>query len=123
MAAASLLLGWVLTVPEGVMPQRRARGRAVLKKPLGFRLYMNTAEKYRQQFAEKAEIFTQLLPYAIVFGCVTRWAKAFEGIDTSASNNWYVGNRPFQAAILSSSLQSRSEEHTSELQSQSNLVC
>src|SRR5438445_4135838 len=73
---------------------------------LRFRLNMNTAEKYRQQFAEKAEIFTQLLPYAIVFGCVTRWAKAFEGIDTSASNNWYVGNTPFQAAILSSSLQS-----------------
>jgi len=68
---------------------------------------MNTAEKYRQQFAEKAEIFTQLLPYAIVFGVVDRWAKAFEGIDTSgASNGWYVGNAPFQAALLSSSLQS-----------------
>src|SRR2546430_4646804 len=106
MAAASLLLGWVLTVPEGVMPQRRARGRAVLQKPLGFRFYMNPAEKYRQQFAEKAEIFTQLLPYAIVFGVVNRWAKAFEGIDTSASNGWYVGNAPFQAALLSSSLQS-----------------
>src|SRR5207248_181627 len=77
-----------------------------MQKTLGFRLYMNTAEKYRQQFAEKAEIFTQLLPYAIVFGCVSRWARAFEGIDTSASNTWYVGNAPFQAAVLSSSLES-----------------
>ena len=88
------------------MPQRTAAGRDVMQRAVGFRLYMNTAEKYRQQFAEKAEIFTQLLPYAIVFGCVTRWAKAFEGIDTSASNNWYVGRAPFQAAVLSSSLQS-----------------
>ena len=77
-----------------------------MQHTLGFRLYMNTAEKYRQQFAEKAEIFTQLLPYAIVFGCVTRWAKAFEGIDTSQTNGWYVGNRPFQAALLASSLES-----------------
>ncbi|TMD37925.1 MAG: DUF2207 domain-containing protein, partial [Chloroflexi bacterium] len=103
---AVILVGMVLIVTARFMPQRTAAGRDVMQHALGFRLYMNTAEKYRQQFAEKAEIFTQLLPYAIVFGCVTRWAKAFEGIDTSASNNWYVGNTPFQAAILSSSLQS-----------------
>src|SRR2546429_7012229 len=34
------------------------------------------------------------------------WAKAFEGIDTSATNAWYVGTGLFQAALLSSSLQS-----------------
>jgi len=88
------------------MASRTAAGREVMQKALGFRLYMTTAEKYRQQFAEKAEIFTQLLPYAIVFGCVDRWSKAFEGIDTSAGNSWYVGNAPFQAAFLSSSLES-----------------
>ncbi|TME54477.1 MAG: DUF2207 domain-containing protein, partial [Chloroflexi bacterium] len=103
---AVLLVGAVLLVTSRHMPQRTAAGRDVMQRAVGFRLYMNTAEKYRQQFAEKAEIFTQLLPYAIVFGCVTRWAKAFEGIDTSASNNWYVGRAPFQAAVLSSSLQS-----------------
>ena len=103
---AVVIVGMVLLVAARYMPQRTAAGRDVMRHSLGFRLYMNTAEKYRQQFAEKAEIFTQLLPYAIVFGCVTRWAKAFEGIDTSASNNWYVGNTPFQAAVLASSLQS-----------------
>jgi hypothetical protein len=103
---AVLIVGMVLLITARFMPQRTAAGREVMRHTLGFRLYMNTAEKYRQQFAEKAEIFTQLLPYAIVFGCVTRWAKAFEGIDTSASNNWYVGGTPFQAAVLASSLQS-----------------
>jgi uncharacterized membrane protein YgcG len=44
--------------------------------------------------------------YAIVFSCVTIWAKAFEGIDTSANTKWYVGTGPFQAALLASSLQS-----------------
>ena len=104
---AVVLVGGVLVATAMNMSQRSATGRELLLKTLGFRLYMDTAEKYRQQFAEKAEIFTQLLPYAIVFGVVSKWAKAFEGIDTSQANSsWYVGNAPFQAALLSSSLQS-----------------
>jgi uncharacterized membrane protein YgcG len=103
---ALMLVGLVLVAVSHRMAQRTATGREMMQHTLGFRLYMTTAEKYRQQFAEKAQIFTQLLPYAIVFGCVSMWAKAFEGLDTSATNNWYVGNAPFQAAVLSSNLQS-----------------
>jgi hypothetical protein len=107
---AVVLVGGVLVATAMNMSQRSAAGRELLLKTLGFRLYMDTAEKYRQQFAEKAEIFTQLLPYAIVFGVVSKWAKAFEGIDTSQANSsWYVGNAPFQAALLSSSLQSMND--------------
>jgi uncharacterized protein (TIGR04222 family) len=104
--AAVLLTGVVLTITFPFMPQRTAAGRDLLQHTLGFRLYMTTAEKYRQQFAAKAQIFTQLLPYAIVFGCVSLWAKAFKGIDTSASSGWYVGSTPFQAAFLASNLES-----------------
>jgi len=104
--AAIGLLGIVLVATHRLMSVRSAAGRDLMQHTLGFRLYMTTAEKYRQQFAEKAEIFTQLLPYAIVFGCVTRWAKAFEGIDTSHTNGWYVGPGPFQAAVLAGSLES-----------------
>jgi uncharacterized membrane protein YgcG len=104
--AAVVLTGLVLTISFPLMPQRTATGRDLLQHTLGFRLYMTTAEKYRQQFAAKAQIFTQLLPYAIVFGCVSLWAKAFEGIDTSSTSSWYVGNTPFQAAFLASNLES-----------------
>ena len=103
---AVVITGLVLTVTFPFMPQRTAAGRDLLQHTLGFRLYMTTAEKYRQQFAAKAQIFTQLLPYAIVFGCVSLWAKAFEGIDTSASSGWYAGTAPFQAALLAGSLES-----------------
>ena len=103
---AVIASGIVLLLFHRALSTRTAAGRELMQHTLGFRLYMTTAEKYRQQFAEKAEIFTQLLPYAIVFGCVTLWAKAFEGIDTSAANGWYVGNAPFQAAVLSSNLES-----------------
>lgn len=105
-AAPVALVGLLLIVSFPFMTQRTAAGRELMQHTLGFRLYMTTAEKYRQQFAAKAEIFTQLLPYAIVFGCVTMWAKAFEGIDTSATNTWYYGGQPFQAALLAGSLQS-----------------
>jgi uncharacterized membrane protein YgcG len=85
---------------------RTGRGRALMLRALGFRLYINTAEKYRQQFAANAGIFTQGLPYAIVFGCVNKWANAFDGVDTSAYiRRWYVGNGAFAASSFSSSLQ------------------
>jgi type II secretory pathway pseudopilin PulG len=104
---AIVITGIALAATFPFMPQRTAAGRDLLQHTLGFRLYMTTAEKYRQQFAEKAQIFTQLLPYAIVFGCVNQWAKAFEGIDTAAANSgWYVGSTPFQAALLASNLES-----------------
>ena len=104
--AAVVITGLVLTATYPFMPQRTAAGRDLMQHTLGFRLYMTTAEKYRQQFAAKADIFTQLLPYAIVFGCVSMWAKAFEGIDTSVSSGWYVGTGPFQASLLAGSLES-----------------
>jgi uncharacterized membrane protein len=100
------VVGFVLAGMFRAMPQRTAAGRELLQHTLGFRLYMTTAEKYRQQFAAKADIFTQLLPYAIVFGVVSLWARAFEGLDTSAASGWYVGSTPFQAAVLASSLES-----------------
>ncbi|HLQ61714.1 MAG TPA: hypothetical protein VK131_07610, partial [Candidatus Acidoferrales bacterium] len=86
--------------------KKTPQGVELFHQTLGFRLYMNTAERYRQQFAEKAEIFTQLLPYAIVFGCVSGWAQAFAGLDTGpATAGWYAGAGPLQAAALSSTLQ------------------
>ncbi|MEA2656266.1 MAG: hypothetical protein QOI23_1631 [Chloroflexota bacterium] len=104
---ALVITGIALAATFPFMPQRTAAGRDLLQHTLGFRLYMTTAEKYRQQFAEKAQIFTQLLPYAIVFGCVNQWAKAFEGIDTAAANSsWYTGTLPLQAAFLASNLES-----------------
>ena len=103
---AVFLVGAVMIVASRWMPRRTGLGTDLFKKTLGFRLYMTRAEKERQAFAEKAEIFTQYLPYAIVFGCVHRWAEAFEGIDTSAAvSTWYQGVGPFYPAIFASNLE------------------
>jgi len=58
-----------------VMPKRTKKGAEFLWKIKGFKLYMETAEKYRQQFYEKENIFEKFLPYAIVFGITKLWLK------------------------------------------------
>jgi len=103
---ALVVVGGAATLVAGSMPARTAVGHDVLYRTLGFRLYMTTAERYRQQFAEREKIFTALLPYAIVFGCVDRWAHAFQDIDVQAAvAGWYIGTLPFNALLFSSSLQ------------------
>ena len=60
------------------------------------------------------------LPFAIVFGCVTKWAKAFEGLEATAqasTASWYTGTHAFSAAAFSSNLQSFSSSVGSTLSS------
>lgn len=101
-----VLTGLLQMATSPFMAQRTAAGRDVMQHALGFKLYMTTAETCRQQFAAKAGIFTEGLAYAIIFGCVALWAKAFEGIDTSSAiAGWYVGSTAFQSAAFSDRLQ------------------
>ena len=109
--------GWGLAglamVPAGLaqvvgaffMPRRTAAGSRLLDQALGFRLYMTTAERYRQQFAERENISTAFLPYAIVFGCVERWARAFQDLDQAQRESGWYGSGGWQALALSQSLQ------------------
>jgi uncharacterized membrane protein len=93
------------------MPAKTAAGAELLRRALGFRMYMEVAEKDRAAFAERENIFSAYLPYAIVFGCVDKWARAFAGIDTARQTGaWYVGTSPFNALQLSSSLQGFSSD-------------
>src|SRR2546430_14201978 len=71
LGVAVILVAFGLMAVHRAMGSRTAAGREGMQKTLGFRLYMKTAEKDRQQFAEKAGIFNQLLPQPSVFGCVS----------------------------------------------------
>jgi uncharacterized membrane protein YgcG len=103
---AVIVVGLVALAVARVMPAKTAAGAELLRRVLGFRQYMEVAEKERQRFAERENIFSEYLPYAIVFGCVEKWARAFKDIEMSAqTSSWYVGGSgPFNAGILSSSL-------------------
>ena len=106
---AVILVGVVALLTNRLIPRRTGLGHQLFRKALGFRLYMATAEKDRQAFAEKAELFTQYLPYAIVLGVVQRWARAFSGLDKTAAastwSTWYVASGAFDAGSFSSHLE------------------
>ena len=103
---AVIVVGFVALGVARWMPAKTAAGAELHRRTLGFRDYMEVAEKERQRFAERENIFSDYLPYAIVFGCVEKWARAFKDIDVSRqTSSWYAGNAPFNALVLSSSLQ------------------
>ncbi len=99
-------IGVLMLATSSWMPSRTAKGSEALRRVLGFRLYINTAEQSRQEFNEKANIFAEYLPYAIVFGCVEKWASVFRDIDTAAvTGAWYVGPHLFSAPDFSRSME------------------
>ncbi len=101
------LAGLLVIAFSGAMPRRSGVGREIFRRSLGFREYMTVAETDRQKFAEEAGIFQTYLPYAIVFGCVDRWARAFERMGSQPpTGDWYVASHAFTPLIFSQSLQS-----------------
>ena len=89
--------GLALLVIARWMPRRTAKGTALARRIAGFRRVIETAETHMSRWAEEENVFTRFLPYAIVFGCTEKWAKAFEGLASapSADTSWYVSSRPF----------------------------
>lgn len=110
--------GLLLAMASRAMPRRTAAGREAMRRTLGFARYIRTGETRQQEFAERANIFTSYLPYAIAFKCVERWARAFKDIDLQqATASWYAGTSRFDSGNFSSSLGSFSSSVSSMLAS------
>lgn len=78
------------------MPKMTEKGAELLWRIKGYKLYMTTAEKYRQIFYEKENIFEKHLPYAIVFGLTKLWINKMKEIykeDYFATYSpvWFIG--------------------------------
>jgi uncharacterized membrane protein len=104
---AIVLIGFALLIAANHMPARTAKGSALLSRIRGFRrLFDEGDEDLRSRFAEQHHIFSEYLPYAIVFGCTEKWAKAFEGLDAEelGTANWYGGHAGLNALIIASAL-------------------
>jgi uncharacterized membrane protein YgcG len=112
------LAGVLMMVFSGAMPRRTASGREMMRRSLGFAKYIKTAEARQQEFAERANIFAEYLPFAIVFKCVDRWAHAFRDVAIQpAAGGWYAGRGTFNASSFSSDLASFSSTVSSALTS------
>jgi hypothetical protein len=100
-----VIAGLWLTILHRRMPARTAKGTAMLRRVRGFREVIRKAETHMAQWAEKEQVFTRYLPYAVVFGCTDRWAKAFEALGIQPdTSSWYVSSQPFMLANFGRSM-------------------
>jgi Predicted membrane protein (DUF2207) len=104
---AIVVTGIALLASGGRMPARTGRGSAMFSRVEGFRrLFDEGEEDTRQRFAEQQGIFSEYLPYAIVFGATKKWARAFEGLDAQqlGATRWYSGPNMFSAFALAGAM-------------------
>ena len=106
LVAVPLVVGAVVLLAAAKrMPRRTAKGTGVLRRVQGFRRFIVESEKDRARFAEQQHLFSEYLPYAIVFGATDKWARAFAGIgDELPVQEWYGGTHAFTAASFSHSI-------------------
>lgn len=96
------------------MPRKTAYGRELYRRSKGYYLFIDKAEKYRQQYFEKENMFNEVLPYAIMFGLTKKFAKGMEKIGLKPSQpDWYVGSHSFAAGIFVSNLGNFSDSFSS----------
>lgn len=103
-------VGLLLLITSRFMPRRTPLGTGMDHRVGGFRRFIVESEAHRAEFAERAHIFSEYLPYAMVFGAVDQWAKTFDdlGLDVSSAGGWYTGGMmygtPFRAAAFASAV-------------------
>jgi uncharacterized membrane protein YgcG len=100
-----VVAGLVKAVLASKMPAKTAKGTDIFEKCAGFRMYLNTAERFRLQKLTP-ETFERFLPYAMVFGVEKEWAANFKDIYKQPPD-WYEGygsNQMFNAILLTSAL-------------------
>lgn len=102
MPSLLVLLGGIgFLIAAKFMPAKTAKGSKVYADTLGFKMYMNTAERYTVQKLEP-EDFVKYLSYAIVFKIEKEWANRFKDIYKGIPE-WYEGNGDLVDAIWISS--------------------
>lgn len=87
------------------MPRKTQKGVRLFEHVSGFKEYIEKAEKYRLEWQETEKMFAKFLPFAMAFGIVDKYTKAFDGIEMEPPD-WYVGHgdiSAFNAGMLVSS--------------------
>lgn len=66
------------------------QGRILKEEWLGFKLYLEVADKYTYQRKLTPDLCEKYLPYAMIFGVEKKWAHAFDSIQMPVPQ-WYGG--------------------------------
>ena len=105
---ALVLCGVALLAAADLMPARTPKGSALYSRVLGFRrLFDEGDEDVRARFAEQHDIFSQYLPYAMVFGVTEKWARIFAGLGAEevGAASWYTGSSQLNTILLAGAIE------------------
>lgn len=83
--------GIMLVLTSRAMPRKTRKGKDALLAVRGFEEYISRAEKGEIEFQERNNYFEKFLPYAMALGIASKWANAFEGLQTQPPS-WYTGD-------------------------------
>lgn len=117
------IAGVIILIFSFIIPKRPIEGAKFNLRVRGLKLYIETAEKYRQKFNEKENIFERFLPYAMMFGVTKLWIDKMKSIyGEEYFNNymplWYVGSiSHFDAVSFNSAINSMSSNMSSTISS------
>ncbi len=89
-----VIAGILLLIGAKRMPSRTAKGTAMTRRVNGFRVVIEKAEEHMSKWAEQENVFTRLLPFAVVFGVTDKWANAFESLGAGAERHVVVREHP-----------------------------
>ena len=103
--AALGVLGFITVGFAFVMPKRSAKGKELLRKALGYKLFLITTDRDRIPYFEKEGMFMKALPYAMVFGVTSQLAKVMKDLGINpVQPGWYIGSHPFVAVAFVSDM-------------------
>jgi len=105
---AGILTGLPMTGFAKFMPAKTKEGAAAYMHLLGFREFMERAEKDQLERMKDQNLFSKFFPYALALNVADNWAKAFEGI-YQEQPDWYVsssGMRTFNPVVFNHSFNS-----------------
>ena len=107
-ALAIPIAGLVFAFGARWMPRRAPAGTAMVGRVLGFKRFIESpTQEGIAKLNERENVFSEFLPYAIVFGIADKWAKVAQQLGLpSAANDWYVSPHPFVFADFSHAMDS-----------------
>jgi uncharacterized membrane protein YgcG len=91
----------LITLFARVMPRRTPKGMKVLRQTLGFQEFLRRVDAPRfNTVIRTPELFERFLPYAMVAGLTSAWARAFAGI-VQEPPRWYHSGDDYCCRITS----------------------
>lgn len=92
---ALIVAGAALAVGGQYMPAKTAKGSAALAHTLGFRQFLLHGQVGDVPAAQRVELFSRYLPYAVIFDSVEPWARLVADVGGDGRQNdtlyWYHG--------------------------------